>query len=296
MNSITDEYFDYLKNERRVSENTLDSYKRDITKYEEYLKDNEDCEISDAGPTVILNYLLILRQNGKSAATVSRALAAVRSIYKYMLRRKYIQDDPTFNLHGFKSEKKPPHALTDAQIDMLLGAPVCRNVKGYRDKAMLELMYATGMKASDLIRISLSDINLQVGYIFCRSSGKERIIPIYAYARECLHNYIEKREQIKNSDKTDILFLNLNGAPLTRQGLWKIIKSYQKQVNIPGDITPHTLRHSFAIHLLENGADLKSVQEMLGHSDIASTQVYEQAVKNKLAMVYEKAHPRSKYQ
>lgn len=289
------EYFDYLKNDKRVSKNTLESYKRDITKYLEYLENTADCGAAAAGSTVILNYLLSLQQCGKSAATVSRTLASIRSFYKYLQQNKYTDTDPTYNLHSFKPDKKPPQALSNEQIDMLLNAPVCRNAKGYRDKAMLELMYATGMKASDLIKIRISDINLKIGYIFCRSNSKERVIPIYAYARECLNNYIEKRNLIPNSDKTDVLFLNLSGTPLTRQGLWKIIKSYQKQVNIPGDITPHTLRHSFAIHLLENGADLKSVQELLGHSDISSTQIYEQVVKNKLTDVYEKAHPRSKH-
>ncbi len=291
MNSVVNEYFDYI--DKNASKNTIESYKRDIKGFIGYLTEMKISSVENAGSTVILNYLLLVQQQGKSASTASRILSSLRSLYKFLYRTKRIEDDPTADMHGFKREKKPPMSLSNLQVDLLLDMPDCKNIKGYRDKAMLEIMYATGMRASSLINICISDINLKIGYIYCRDNGKERLIPIYAYARDCVQEYLEKRKQIPNSEKTDILFLNLNGKPLSRQGLWKIIKSYQRQSGLPVEITPHTLRHSFAIHLLENGADLKSVQEMLGHSDISSTQVYEQAVKNKLSEVYANSHPRS---
>ncbi len=294
MNTHTDEYFDYLEKVKRVSQNTLDSYKRDIRKYTEYIAELNSGSVLDVTSTVILNYLLKLQKQGKSAATASRCLASIRSFYKFLMQKGYISNDPTFELHSFKAERRAPHALSDTQVELLLDTPVCRNTKGYRDRAMLEIMYATGMRASDLISIRTSDVNLKIGYIYTHSGGKERVIPIYSYARDCLQEYMERRSEIKGAETTDVLFLNLNGSPLSRQGLWKILKTYQKKLGLPVEITPHTLRHSFAIHLLENGADLKSVQELMGHSDISSTQVYERVVKNKLTEVYEKSHPRSK--
>lgn len=293
MNLLMNQYFVYLEN--KSSKNTIESYTRDIKAYVKYLEDTNISSVADTNETVILNYLLVLQQKGKSASTASRNLSSLRSFYKYLFKNKLIETDPTANLHGFKQEKRLPTSLSNLQVDLLLDMPVCKNIKGFRDKAMLEIMYATGMRVSNLINLRLSDVNLKIGYIYSNDNGKEHIIPIYSYARDCLKDYIDKRKLIPNSDDTDVLFLNLNGNPLTRQGLWKILKTYQKQSGLPVDITPHTLRHSFAIHLLENGADLKSVQEMLGHSDIASTQVYEQAVKNKLNEVYAKSHPRSKH-
>ncbi len=294
MNKYADEYLLYLTHSKGASVNTVDSYKRDINKFIDYLAKVNTEDPACATQTDVLNYLLYLKKQGKSASTVSRVLSSLKSFYKYLFSNKYIDTDPTVDIHGFKSEKRPPQALSDTQIDMLLNTPVCHNIKGYRDKAILELMYATGMRATDIINLRMSDVNLNVGFIFYHSKNKERVIPIYSLAKECVKNYIEKRKQIKNSENTDVLFLNLNGNPLTRQGLYKIIKSYQKSSGMMVDITPSTLRDSFAIHLLENGADLKSVQEMMGHSDIASTQVYEQVIKNKLTEVYKKAHPRSK--
>lgn len=292
-NTLLIEYLNYLSDIKKYSNNTIDSYKRDINGYILYLSDNS-ADVLTASKSHVLNYLMQLKQSGKSAATATRVLASVRSFYKYLINKSYAPADPTYNIHGFKADKKPPQSLSSIQVDILLAQPVCRNVKGYRDKALLEIMYATGMRASDIIKLCLSDVNLSVGYIYCRGKDKERVIPIYSYARDCLKEYIEKRKLIPNSDKTDFLFLNLSGSPLTRQGLWKIIKYYQRKSGIDIDITPHTLRHSFAIHLIENGADLKSVQEMMGHSDISSTQIYEKIIKNKLTEVYTKAHPRAK--
>lgn len=295
MANYVDEYFDYLENVKNASENTLESYRRDITQFAEYIDKSNVGEITNISSTVILNYLMSIQKQGKSASTASRALSSIRSLYKYLHQKKYISENPAMDLHSFKAERKPPDALSDVQIELLLETPECRNIKGYRDRAMLEIMYATGMRASDLIKIRISDVNLKIGYIICSNNGKERVIPIYAYARDCLQEYMDRRSQIANSENSDVLFLNRNGAPLTRQGLWKILKTYQKKLGLSVDITPHTLRHSFAIHLLENGADLKSVQELMGHSDISSTQIYEQVVKNKLSEVYSKTHPRAKH-
>lgn len=295
MDTLLKKYFDYLINEKKLSANTFESYKRDVFGYAEYLESINCPNITDAGTTLILNYLLSIQKKGKSTATASRALSSIRSLYKFLQQKGYISTNPTHNLHNFKAEKKLPMWLSDFQVDILLDSPVCRNIKGYRDKAMLEILYATGIKATELINLRVSDVNLKIGFIYSRSVGKEHIIPIYAYARDCVQDYIEKRSSIPNSDKTDVLFLNRDGQPLSRQGLWKIIKTYQKKSGLPNGVTPHTLRHSFAVNLLENGADLKSVQEMLGHTNITSTQVYERVINNKLSEVYANSHPRSKH-
>lgn len=289
-----DEFKEYLKKNKSYSDNTISSYILDITRFSDYLKSIDELHIETVSSIAIINYLLHLQSKGKSSATASRSLSSLRCFYDFLKRKNIVKENPTDNLKSFKSERRPPAGLTDAQIDNLLDTPVCKNVKGYRDKAILELMYATGFRASDLIHLRISDINLNVGYIFCRGKNKERIAPIYSLARESVRNYIEKRKEIKGSEKTDVLFLNMSGTPLSRQGLWKIVKYYQKKAGIPDNVTPHTIRHSFAIHLLENGADIKSVQEMMGHTSIASTQIYEQVIKNKLSNIYEKAHPRAK--
>lgn len=293
MEKLANNYFEFLLNKKRASANTISSYKRDIVNYIKYLKDNNFDGIN-ANSTMVLNYLLDIQKAGKSPATASRALASIRSFYQYLMQNKKVASDPTYKMHSFNSERKLPRGLSEIQINLLLDTPVCRNVKGFRDKAMLETMYATGMSVSDIINIRLTDINLKIGYINCRHEGKERVIPIYTLARDSIKDYLEKRDAIPNSDKTDFLFLNLSGEPLSRQGLWKILKTYLKKAQLPTDITPHSLRHSFALHLLENGADLKSVKDMLGHVNITSTQVYEKQLKDKMTQVYFNAHPGSK--
>lgn len=290
-----DEYFTYLKHDKRVADNTLDSYKRDVCKYRNYLKSQEIASMKDCNSTTILDYLLSMQKQGKSAATITRNLAVLRSMYRYLIQRHYITTDPTENLHGFKAEKKLPQILTNQEVELLLEQPRCNNFKGYRDKAMLELLYATGIRVSELISLKLSDVNLSVGFITCNHHGQNRVIPIYAMAKEALKEYLDHgRSRLKEIRDGEILFLNLSGGKLTRQGFWKIIKHYKSLAGIQKDITPHTLRHSFAIHLLENGADLKSIQEMLGHTDIASTQIYAQIVRSRLNDVYNQAHPRAK--
>ncbi len=295
MDAKMNEYFTYLEYEKRVSLNTLDSYKRDIHQFTEYLKKQDISDFNSCTNTTVLNYLLSIQKQGKSASTISRNLASLRSIYKFLIRRQYITQDPTENIHGFKAEKKLPQILSNQEVEILLEQPICKDFKGFRDKAMLELLYATGMRVSELLSITLSDLNLSVGYINCRHHGQNRVIPIYSVAKDAIRAYMEHaRNKLPEIHDKDILFLNLNGKILTRQGFWKIIKHYKNLAGIKKEITPHTLRHSFAIHLLENGADLRSIQEMLGHTDIASTQIYAQLAKSRLQAVYQNAHPRAK--
>lgn len=292
--SIVSRYFEYLKNRKNASKNTLSSYKRDLDKYFDYLKSIDVCDVTVVDSTTVSDYISSITEHGNSSSTALRNLASVRSFYKFLEENRYIDSNPARDIEVVKYEKRPPQGLTKLQVALLLEMPVCNNIKGYRDKALLELMYATGMRVTDLINLKMSDINLNVGYMYRRQNGKESILPIYSIARESVRNYVEKRKSIPNSKDSDVLFLNLNGSPLTRQGVWKIVKYYQKKTGLKIDITPHSIRHSFAIHMLENGADLKSVQELMGHSDISSTQVYQQVIKNKLSDVYEKSHPRAK--
>lgn len=295
MDAWMNEYFSYLEYEKQVSSNTLDSYKRDILQYAEYIKGEHLSRFDEASNTTILNYLLFMQKQGKASATISRNLASLRSMYRFFIRKHHLSSDPTENIHGFKAEKKLPEILSNQEVELLLDQPRCKDFKGYRDKAMLELLYATGMRVTELISLRLSDLNLSVGYINCEHHGQNRVIPIYTVAKDTIKAYLDHaRSQLSSIEDEDILFLNLSGKQLTRQGFWKIIKHYKDSAGIKKEITPHTLRHSFAIHLLENGADLKSIQEMLGHMDIASTQIYAQIVKNRLQDVYQKAHPRAK--
>lgn len=295
MNAMIDEYFNYLEFDKRVSENTLLSYKRDIIKYTDYM-DSLSLSITDGcSGTTVLDYLLSMQKQGKSASTVSRSLAALRSLYHFMLKRRYISSDPTENIHGIKAEKKLPSVLTEQEVERLLDQPGHKDFKGCRDSAMLELLYATGMRVSELISVKLSDLELNVGYINCMHNGQNRVIPIYSAAKDAIRLYMDKwRSRLPEIHDKEILFLNQNGYKLSRQGFWKIIKQYKVPAGIRGELTPHTLRHSFAIHLLEHGADLKSLQEMLGHSDIASMHIYERIIKNKLGDTYKKAHPRAR--
>ncbi len=295
MELLVSEYLTYLEFDKRVSSNTLDSYRRDIAKYKNYLQGQNILDIKTCNRTVILNYLHTMKKQGLSTSSVSRSLATLRSFYHFLIQKHQITEDPTANIKGMKPEKRLPQILTYQEVEILLNQPQCKDFKGYRDRAMLEILYATGMRVSELISLRLSDINLDIGYINCRHHGQVRVIPVYSMARTAIREYVDRaRSKLPKIQNKDILFLNRNGAQLTRQGFWKIIKAYTAQAGIKKEITPHTLRHSFAIHLLENGADLKSIQEMLGHIDISSTQMYAQIVKNKLLEVYDVSHPRAK--
>ena len=286
-------FLNFLQNDKKLSDNTLQSYNRDIKLYCNYLEQN-DMDMVKTDEEDIKTYLDNLKTNGKAVSTISRNLASLRSFYQYLHRTKIVADDPTINLESPKIERKPPKVLTADQVELLLEQPKCVDLKGYRDKAMLELVYATGIRVTELISLNVDDIDIENKTIRCAGKNKERVIPIGSLAINALKDYLDKSRNVLLKNENDpALFINVNGQRLTRQGFWKIIKQYKTQANIDVDITPHTLRHSFAVHLLENGAELRAIQEMLGHSDISSTQVYAQMGQNRIKDVYSKAHPRA---
>ncbi|HEY9062440.1 MAG TPA: site-specific tyrosine recombinase XerD [Pseudobacteroides sp.] len=294
MEGIIQKFILFLEKDKRLSLNTLQSYKRDIEQYISYLKEINLLNITNTNKTTVITYLLHLQKKGRAVSTISRNLASIRSLYQYMYKNSLIDNDPTVDLDSPKVEKKLPQILSTHEVELLLDQPKCVDLKGYRDKAMLELLYATGIRVSELINLNLSEVNLELGFIKCNKGLRERVIPIGSIAVNALIEYLNKsRNLLIQKPDEKALFVNINGGRLTRQGFWKIIKQYKNQAKINKDITPHTLRHSFAAHLLENGADLRSIQEMLGHSDISSTQVYAQIAKNKIKEVYKKTHPRA---
>ncbi|MBR3474271.1 MAG: site-specific tyrosine recombinase XerD [Oscillospiraceae bacterium] len=284
----------YLKNEKKASANTLSSYLRDIRQFGSYLDLHTDSSIFDADEEEVQDYVNWMKNNGKSVATVSRTIASLKNLYAFLCLRQLLDTNPAARLVTDKSVQKLPQILTSKEVELLLEQPECVDAKGYRDRAMLELLYATGMRVTELIDLNIGDVNLDAGIIRCESRGKERYIPMYPAAIKALGEYIELvRPQMIDLPDEKALFVNISGDRMSRQGFWKIIKFYQKKAKIEKDITPHTLRHSFAAHLLENGADIHSIQEMLGHADISSTQVYSHLVKKQLKDVYNKAHPRA---
>ncbi len=287
-------YRDYLTNEKHASANTLSSYIRDLTQFKSWLADNGISDVKKAKKDTINEYLLHMTQSGKSPATVTRSTASLKSFYAYLVQIGVIKTDPAKGVAAMKVERKYPEILTNREVELFLEQPKCVDEKGYRDHAMLELLYATGIRVSELIGLDVDDVNLAGGFIRCRSRGKERIVPLYTTAVKALEDYVKDiRPRIIADEQERALFVNMSGERMSRQGFWKIIKYYQEKAEIDKDITPHTLRHSFAVHLLENGADLRSIQEMLGHADISSTQIYTHVVKKQLKDVYNKAHPRA---
>ncbi|HOQ07891.1 MAG TPA: site-specific tyrosine recombinase XerD [Clostridiales bacterium] len=294
MEALVQEFVDFLEKDKRLSLNTLQSYRRDIEQYFSYLHEINLHNIANTNKTTVIAYLLYLQKKGRATSTISRNLASIRSFYQYIAKCKLIDHDPTAELESPKVEKKLPQILSPEEVELLLEQPQCVDLKGYRDKAMLELLYATGIRVSELIQLDLDDLNLDLAYIRCCKGTRERMIPIGSMAINALKEYLSKsRPLLVQNEDEKALFVNINGSRLTRQGFWKIIKQYKNQAKINKDITPHTLRHSFAAHLLENGADLRSIQEMLGHSDISSTQVYAQIAKNRIKEIYKKTHPRA---
>ena len=295
LNSECIEIFEkYLREEKKSSENTLSSYLRDIRQFGAYLDLHTDTDIVSATEDELSEYINWLKGQGKSVATVSRSIASLKCLYSYLTIRQIITENPATKLVPDKGEHKLPQILTSQEVELLLEQPECVDAKGYRDKAMLELLYATGIRVTELINLDIADINLAAGVIRCCTRDKERLIPMYPKAVKALSDYVTLvRPQMIALPDEPSLFVNLNGERMSRQGFWKIIKYYQKKAHIEKDITPHTLRHSFAAHLLENGADIHAIQEMLGHADISSTQVYTQLVKKQLKDVYNKAHPRA---
>lgn len=286
----------YLEHIKGASNNTVQSYERDLKYLEIYLNQKENMNIAHLKEADIEEYLKYLKENHKSAATVSRTLAAIRAFYQYLVKENKLEENPAKKIALPKIEKKAPRILSQEQIVSLLEQPNRKDTKGIRDRAMLELLYATGIRVSELISLKVTDINLQQGYIMCRDAQKERTIPIGKSAVNALQLYLGEVRHILIRDSNDkTLFVNCNGYPMTRQGFWKILKTYAHMAHINEEITPHMLRHSFAAHLVQNGANLKSVQQMLGHSDISTTQVYMHLNKEtqELMDVYHKAHPRA---
>ena len=286
-------YFEFLENDKKLSDNTLQSYKRDLKQFKTYL-DEKEKNYSKLNKKDINDYIEHLQEIGKKASSISRCIASIRSFYQYELKNKKIKEDPTDNIQSPKIEKRVPSVLTSKEVALLLEQPKDVDLKGIRDKAMLEFAYATGMRVTEIISLNIEDVNLDEGYVVCKTGRKQRNIPLGNMALKALKEYIENaREILIKNENEKSLFVNINGKRLTRQGFWKIIKYYKEQAHITKDITPHVLRHSFATHLLQNGADLKAIQTMLGHSDISSTQVYMQFQDDALKNVYKKAHPRA---
>jgi len=288
------EFRGYLTEEKHASANTVSSYLRDISQFSAYLDKYLQTDVLSAKKKDVEVYLGWLKKNGKSAATVSRSLASLKCFFNYFLTEGRIRQNPARDVVTDKAVKKLPQVLTNKEVELLLEQPECTDMKGYRDHAMLELLYATGIRVSELISLDLDDVKLSAGIVKCGPEGRKRVVPMYPAAIKALSDYIGLvRDQMLARPDETALFVNMNGERMSRQGFWKVIKHYQAKAKINKDITPHTLRHSFAAHLLENGADLRSIQEMLGHADISSTQIYTQLVKKQLKDVYNKAHPRA---
>ncbi|MCD8502379.1 MAG: site-specific tyrosine recombinase XerD [Bacillaceae bacterium] len=291
-----EDFLHYVLVERGLAQNTIQSYRRDLEKYIHYIKHVEQMkEINEVTRIVIMNYLYFLKENGRASATIARTIASVRAFHQFLIREKQTDKDPSVHIETPKLERRLPKVLSFDEVDALLSAPTSKTPFDLRNKAMLELLYATGMRVSELCSLLVDDVHLTMGFVRCVGKGnKERIIPIGKISCEALLTYIDHgRSLLVKKKRHDYLFVNHHGEPLSRQGFWKILKKLSKQANIEKNLTPHTLRHSFATHLLENGADLRSVQEMLGHSDISTTQIYTHVTKTRLKDVYSTYHPRA---
>ena len=295
MNEWIADFVNYLQIERGLATNTLESYGRDLRQFAQYLDTQPRSAFDTATRSVILGYLLAMQRQGKATATIARRLAALKAFYQYLLRENQIAQDPTADLESPKLERRLPKVLTVAEVEEVLRQPDPHSASGRRDKAMLELLYATGIRVSELVGLNVADVSLDQGVLRCLGKGeKERLVPIGSVAVGCLRDYIRTgRPHLIRDPRERCLFVNHHGRRLTRQGFWKIVKKCAQEAHLAKEITPHTLRHSFATHLLENGADLRSVQEMLGHADISTTQIYTHLTQSHLKEVYAKAHPRA---
>lgn len=286
-------FLEFIKEDKKLSENTLQSYKRDLVQFEEYVDSNKHNFLKMTEEDM-KQYFKHLQEIGKKTSTISRNIASIRSFYQFLVRNKKIKRDPTEKIQSPKVEKKAPCVLSSQEVELLLEQPKNIDLKGIRDKAMLEFAYATGMRVTEIISLDIDDVNLKDGLVTCRNGARQRNIPLGSLSLKALAEYIENSRPILIKDENiKALFVNTNGKRLTRQGFWKIVKYYKEQAHITKDITPHVLRHSFATHLLQNGADLKSIQTMLGHSDISSTQVYMQFQDESIKNIYKHAHPRA---
>ena len=293
MSDLVSAYEAYLKTEKRASANTVSSYMRDIHQFAAAMEE-KGVDLTDAVTEDVAEYTTSLTRQGKSPATVTRSVASIKSFYQYLMSQGAVDQNPAKGVTPAKVERKLPQVLTGKEVELFLEQPECTDLKGYRDRAMLELLYATGIRVSELIDLDVDDLNLPGSVLKCYSKGRERVIPLYPAAVRALSEYVHNiRPQLVDSVDETALFVNMSGERMSRQGFWKLIKYYQEKAGIQKDITPHTLRHSFAAHLLENGADLRSIQEMLGHADISSTQIYSKLLNQKIKDVYKKAHPRA---
>lgn len=283
----------YLHNVKNTSDNTEMSYKRDLEKVQHFMTARGKQDAASVSAEDLTDYVRYLEDSKFAAATVSRNIASLKAFYHYMTEEGIVSEDIAEQLKAPKIEKKAPEIMTPDEVVRLLEQPSGNSPKEIRDKAMLELLYATGIRVTELITLKVPDINMQMNFILCRDRNKERVIPFGTAAKSALAKYLGgTRDMMLENKASDILFVNCSGQPMSRQGFWKLIKYYAKKAEIKADITPHTLRHSFAAHLVENGADLRSVQEMLGHSDISTTQIYANLNHNHIREVYAKAHPR----
>lgn len=295
MQKTIDAFMEYLHSVKITSENTRLSYKRDLQKLENFLESEGICNVTGIQPEHLKEYVQSLEQQKLKATTVSRHIASIKAFYHYLYEEHIVAEDISDRLTAPRIEKKPPVILTVEEAERLLEQPDNDTPKGLRDRAMLELLYATGMRVTELITLKLSDINLQMGYIVCRDGHKERIVPFGQKAMLSLLRYLHVgRESLLGDNNCQEVFVNCSGKAMSRQGFWKLIKYYGEKAGIQTELTPHTIRHSFAVHLVENGADLKSVQEMMGHSDISSTQIYAEIGRNRMREIYVKAHPRAR--
>jgi len=296
MDRYLNDFINYLSSEKKMAMNSLQAYKRDVLEFGEMIREKQNLSLSEASNTEVVAYLLKLKNDGKSAATVNRKVASLRAFYNYLTAQKVISDNPTANIKSPKIERKSIEYLSIQEIENLLGK-TDQSMKGLRDKAILELLYATGIRVSEVVEMNIEDVNLRMGFVTCTGEhGKARIIPMGRPSRAAVEEYIyEVRpkfiREANNNEKA--LYVNYSGHRLTRQGLWKLLKEYAKLAGIENRLTPQTLRNSFAVHMIQNGADLKSLQELLGHEDINATQIYLSVSKNRIKEVYDKAHPRA---
>ena len=295
MLDLINAYENYLTKVKQASSNTVFSYMRDIRQFDSWLRGNEEISVLEAGQVHISGYLAHLQQEGRSAATISRGLASLKNFYTYLVSTGFLTESPVSGqIRVDRGEKKLPQVLTGAQVDQLLAQPAAVDPKGIRDKAMLEVLYATGIRVTELIDLNKDDFIPELKSIRVGTGKKMRSIPLYPVAFRALSQYLAETRGSMISDGTEnALFVNVNGSRMSRQGFWKILKHYQAKAGIEQEITPHPLRHSFAVHLIENGAELAAVKELMGHSDISSTQVYAQMINQKIKTVYDKCHPKA---
>jgi integrase/recombinase XerD len=295
MKDFAEDFLNYLLVEKGLSENTIAAYRSDLYKYIMFLEEKKKkFHPDEIQRNDISDYMLFQKEKSLSANSISRALVAIKTLHRFLMREKHIKEDVTCVLDSPKLWKNLPQALSVAEVEQIIKKPNTRNRIGLRDRAVLELMYATGLRVSEIVDLKTENVNLEVGFLRCIGKGnKERIVPVGKQAKYAIEKYLAKsRLKIKNSQTCNALFLSRLGKKISRQSFWKMIKKYALQAGIDKDITPHTLRHSFATHLLERGADLRVVQEMLGHSDISTTQIYTHINKERLKSIHHQFHPR----